>query len=86
MKSILMFGAVIQITASFTVADVATGLAGFPSVEYAAHTVVTHMIDFGMIRFEMGYASAMAWVLLIIIASVTALLFASSKKWVYYDE
>jgi len=63
MKSILMFGAVIQITASFAVADVATSLAGFPSVEYAAHTVVTHMMDFGTIRFEMGYASAIATLL-----------------------
>lgn len=63
MKSILMFGAVIQITASFAVADVATQLAGFPSVEYAAHTVVTHMMDFGFIRFEMGYASAIATLL-----------------------
>ena len=63
MKSILIFGAVIQITASFAVADVATSLAGFPSVEYAAHTVVTHMMDFGMIRFEMGYASAIATIL-----------------------
>ena len=33
----------------------------------------------------MGYASALAWVLLIIIGTVTGLLFASAKKWVYYD-
>jgi multiple sugar transport system permease protein len=35
--------------------------------------------------FDMGYASSMAWVLLIIIAAVTALIFKSSKYWVYYE-
>ncbi|OBZ19647.1 ABC transporter permease [Bacillus sp. FJAT-27264] len=63
MRPQLMFGAVIQITASFAVADVAMNLAGFPSVQYSAHTIVTHLIDYGTIRFEMGYASAIATVL-----------------------
>jgi multiple sugar transport system permease protein len=35
--------------------------------------------------FEMGYASAMAWVLLLIVAFVTALIFKSSDYWVYYE-
>lgn len=63
MKPQLMFGAVIQITSSFAVADVSIQLAGFPSVNYAAETIVTHLMDFGTIRFEMGYASAIATVL-----------------------
>lgn len=63
MRPQLMFGAVMQITASFAVADISVALAGFPSVNYAAHTVVTHLMDFGTIRFEMGYASAIATVL-----------------------
>lgn len=63
MRPQLMFGAVMQITASFAVADVSIALAGFPSVNYAAHTVVTHLMDYGTIRFEMGYASAIATVL-----------------------
>nr|WP_229725609.1 sugar ABC transporter permease [Paenibacillus abyssi] len=66
MRPQLMFGAVIQITTSLAVADVSINLAGFPSVNYAAQTVVTHLIDFGTIRFEMGYASAIATVLFII--------------------
>ena len=40
----------------------------------------------GFVEFRMGYASAMAWVLLIIIAVATALTFLSSGKWVYYAE
>lgn len=63
MRPQLMFGAVMQITASFAVAEISIALAGFPSVNYAAHTVVTHLMDFGTIRFEMGYASAIATVL-----------------------
>lgn len=63
MKPQLMFGAVIQLTSAFAVADVSIQLAGFPSVNYAAETIVTHLMDFGTIRFEMGYASAIATVL-----------------------
>lgn len=63
MRPQLLFGAVMQITAAFSVADVSISLAGFPSVNYAAHTIVTHLIDYGTIRFEMGYASAIATVL-----------------------
>ena len=66
MRPQLMFGAVIQITASLAVADVAMALAGFPSVQYGAHTIVTHLVDYGTIRFEMGYASAIATVLFIL--------------------
>lgn len=66
MRPQLMFGAVIQITTAFAVADVSIALAGFPSVNYAAETIVTHLIDFGTTRFEMGYASAIATVLFFI--------------------
>jgi multiple sugar transport system permease protein len=63
MKPQLMFGAVVQITQSFAVADVSIQLAGFPSVNNAGTTIVTHLIDYGSIRFEMGYASAIATIL-----------------------
>ncbi|MCQ6561339.1 carbohydrate ABC transporter permease [Paenibacillus mendelii] len=66
MRPQLMFGAVMQITSSFAVADVATSMVGFPSPQYAAHTIVTHLNDFGTIRFEMGYACAIATVLFVI--------------------
>ena len=63
MKSRLMFGAVMAITQSFNTADVTMNLCGFPSTDYAARTIVTHLIDYGSYRFEMGYASAIATVL-----------------------
>lgn len=47
MKPQLMFGAVMQITQSFAVADISIQLAGNPSVNYAGATVVTHLLDYG---------------------------------------
>lgn len=63
MKSMLMFSAVMSITSAFNIADVPMALTGFPSTNYATHTVVLHLIDYGSIRFEMGYASAIATLL-----------------------
>jgi len=63
MKPQLMFGAVMQITQSLSVAGISMELAGFPSVEYAGHTILTHLHDYGNIRYEMGYASAIATIL-----------------------
>lgn len=56
----LMFGAVMQIGASFGVSAVITNLAGFPTTQYSADTIVTYILDVGTTRFEMGYASAFA--------------------------
>lgn len=66
MKSQLLFGAVMQITSSLSIAEVSTQIAGFPSIEYAGHTIITHLMDYGSIRMEMGYASAIATILFII--------------------
>ena len=63
MKPQLMFGAVMQITQSFAVADISIALAGNPSVNYAGATVVTHLLDYGSTRLDMGYASAIATIL-----------------------
>ena len=66
MKPQLLFGAVMQITQSFAVADISINLAGNPSVNYAGTTVVTHLLDYGSIRYEMGYASAIASILFLL--------------------
>ncbi len=66
MKPQLMFGAVMQITQSFAVADISIQLAGNPSVNYAGATVVTHLLDYSSARYEMGYASAIATVLFLL--------------------
>lgn len=61
----LMFAAVMQIGASFGVSGICIALAGNPSTDYAAATIVTHLSDMGTARYEMGYASAIATVLFI---------------------
>lgn len=66
MKPMLMFGAVMTITQSFGVCDVTMNLCGYPSTDYAARTVVTHLFDYGFSRFEMGYASAIATMLFLV--------------------
>ena len=58
-----MFGAIMAITSSFGFGGVVTALCGFPSVDYAAHTIMHHLDDYGGTRFEVGYASAIAVVL-----------------------
>jgi multiple sugar transport system permease protein len=65
MKGQLMFSAVMSITASFGVGDIVTALCGFPSSGYAAHTLINHLQDYGTIRFDMGYACAIATILFI---------------------
>lgn len=63
MSNQMIFGAVMQIVACFTVADVSVQLAGLPSTGYAGETIVTHIMDYGNLRFEFGYACAMAVIL-----------------------
>ena len=62
----LMFAAVMQIVSSFTAGTVAQTLVGFPSTDYKAHTIMTHAYDYGWVRYEMGYASAICMILFIV--------------------
>lgn len=74
MRPQLMFGAVMQITQSFAVADISIQLAGNPSVNYAGATVVTHLLDYSTGgRFEMGYASAIATILFLLMVGTNML-------------
>ncbi len=66
MRPQLMFGAIISITTSFAAGSNIVALVGFPSTDYAGHTVITHLMDYGNIRFEMGYASAIATLLFLV--------------------
>ncbi len=66
MRPQMMFGAVLAITNSFGFGAVVDALCGFPSVDYAAHTIMHHLNDYGGQRYEIGYASAIAVVLFVI--------------------
>ncbi len=66
MKPQLMFGAVMQITSSLSVSQLSMDLVGFPSVSYAGHTILTHLHDYGNVRYELGYACTIAVLLFLI--------------------
>ena len=63
MKHMLLFSSVMQISSAFSISNIAIQLAGFPSVSYAGDTIVSHMMDLGTVRYELGYASAVTVVL-----------------------
>ena len=73
MKPQLMFGAIMSITGSFGFGNIVTALAGFPSVNYCAHTIVHHLEDYGGQRYELGYASSIAVILFIIMIGANLL-------------
>lgn len=73
MKQHLMFAAVMSITSSFGMGAVITSLVGFPSPNYSAHTIVHHLEDYGNTRFEMGYASAIATLLFLLMVGANQL-------------
>lgn len=70
MKQQMLFGAVMQISSAFAVGGISIALAGFPSTNYSAHTIMTHIYDYGNVRYDMGYACAVATVLLLIMLLV----------------
>ena len=69
MRPQLMFGAVLSITQSFGFGGIVTSLCGFPSVNYCAWTIMHHLDDYGGQRYEIGYSSAIAVILFIVMIS-----------------
>jgi multiple sugar transport system permease protein len=87
LSPIILFNLVMQIIhafQAFTPAYIISGGTGGPLDSTLFYTLYLFQKAFTL--FQMGYASAMAWVLLIAVAIVTALIFATSKKWVFYQE
>ncbi|WP_147918688.1 carbohydrate ABC transporter permease [Ruania zhangjianzhongii] len=84
---IIFFNLVLQIInafQTFTQAFIVSGGTGGPSDSTLFYTLYLYQEGFG--NFNMGYASAMAWLLLIIIGAMTAINFFASKYWVFYDD
>ncbi|MBS4200491.1 sugar ABC transporter permease [Bacillus sp. FJAT-49732] len=74
-KPQLLFGAVMQVVFSLQVFDVSMQLVGMPSPLYAGHTILAHLYDYAFIRFEMGYASAIAVILFLMMLGLNRLIF-----------
>ena len=66
MKSMLLFSAVMTIAGAFSISSIITQLAGYPTVGYAADTIVSYLSDVGSVKYEMGYASALSVVLFLL--------------------
>lgn len=87
LSPIIFFNLVLQIIGAFqafTQAFVVSGGTGGPSDSTMFYTVYLYQRGFG--QFQMGYAAAMAWLLVIIIAVFTAINFYASKYWVFYGD
>lgn len=85
LSPVLLFNLVLETIhafQSFTAAFVISSGRGGPSDSTLLYTLYLYQRGFN--DFRMGYASAMAWVLLLAVALITALLFASAGKWVFY--
>ncbi|AZS38253.1 Lactose transport system permease protein LacF [Microbacterium lemovicicum] len=85
LSPVLFFNLVLEMIGafqSFTSAYVVSGGRGGPIDSTLFYTL--YLYDRAFTAFDMGYASAMAWFLLIVIAIVTALIFRSSRGWVHY--
>src|SRR5918999_1512123 len=87
LSPIIFFNLVLQIIGAFqafTQAFVVSGGTGGPSDSTMFYTL--YLYQRGFVQFQMGYAAAMAWLLLLIIAVFTALNFFASKYWVFYGD
>lgn len=69
---------------AFTSAYIISGGSGGPSDSTLFYTL--YLYQEGFTRFHMGYASAMGWVLLVIIGAITALNFWGANRWVFYGD
>ncbi|WP_350347786.1 sugar ABC transporter permease [Agromyces sp. G08B096] len=84
---IIFFNLILQIIGSFqsfTQAFIVSGGTGGPVDSTLFYTL--YLYQRGFANLDMGYASAMAWLLLVIIAAFTAVNFWASKYWVFYDD
>lgn len=87
LSPIVFFNLVLQIIGafqSFTQAFVVSGGTGGPSDSTLFYTL--YLYEQGFANFDMGYASALGWLLLLIIATFTAVNFLAAKYWVFYDD
>jgi multiple sugar transport system permease protein len=87
LSPIIFFNLVLQIInafQAFTQAYVVSNGTGGPADETLFYTI--YLYQRGFVQFQMGYAAAMAWLLVVIIAAFTAINFYFSKRWVFYGD
>jgi multiple sugar transport system permease protein len=76
MKPQMLFGAVMAVVNTFNVSSIGVQLSGQnPTPQYAGQLVVSHIEDFGFIRYEMGYAACISVVLLLFVYGISKVAF-----------
>lgn len=80
MEHMLLFSAVMQIASAFSISGICTALVGYPSVNYAADTIVSYLTDVGTTKYEMGYACAISVVLFLLMIATRAVITNALKK------
>ncbi|WP_285246617.1 sugar ABC transporter permease [Pseudarthrobacter sp. efr-133-R2A-89] len=87
LSPVIFFNLVLGLIGSlqvFTQGYVFSGGSGGPADSTLFYNL--YLYQQGFQRFDMGYASAMAWVMFVVIAVFTAINFFASKYWVFYDD
>lgn len=84
LSPVLLFNLVLQTIGSFQMFTQAFIITKGGPIN-STYMYALYLYDRAFSRYEMGYASALAWILLVVIAIVTALIFASSRYWVFYE-
>lgn len=80
MKSMMLFGAVIQIAGAFSVGDVTQNLTGgYLSVNYSTLTILNYITDMGSVRYEMGYACCVGVILFVMVVITKKMIFRLLK-------
>ena len=80
MKHMLLFSAVMQIASSFSISGIIQQLAGYPTVGYAADTIVSYLSDVGTVKYELGYASALSVILFLLMVGTRGITNKLLKK------
>ena len=87
LSPIIFFNLVLQLIGafqSFTQFFVVSVGTGGPADSTLVYSLYLYQRGFG--QFQMGYAAAMAWLLVVIVGALTAINFFLSKYWVFYDD
>jgi multiple sugar transport system permease protein len=87
LSPIIFFNLVLQLInafQSFTQAFIVSNGTGGPADSTLFYSL--YLYQRGFAQFQMGYAAAMAWLLVVIVGALTAVNFLLSKYWVFYDD
>ena len=80
MHHMLLFSAVMQIASAYSISGIIQQLAGYPTVKYAADTLVSYLQDVGTVKYEKGYAAALSVILFLMMVATRGIANALINK------